>query len=164
MPSKCYLALCVAAAQLSLAGAAMAAPTSDSVVVKLRDSCDPPTFNAVLGPGACVGSFRTTFEQFTTELAQDQVVGAWRMNPDELDAKKGTQLTLSNFGGETHTFTEVKKFGGGFVAALNQASGNPDPAPECAQMVGDNLVPQPASEDNIFLAPGQTVEGPTVEN
>ena len=63
-------------------------------------------------------------------------------------------LTISNLGGETHTFTRVKKFGGGFVAWLNAASGNPEPAPECAQTVNGKLVPQPEGPDNIFLAAG----------
>jgi hypothetical protein len=62
-----------------------------SVVVKLRDSYAPPTFNVVLGPQACVGEFRTTFEHFLTELRQDQVVGAWRFHPLTFDARKGRE-------------------------------------------------------------------------
>ncbi len=69
-------------------------------------------------------------------------------------------LLLKNLGGETHTFTRVRKFGGGFVAPLNAASGNPVPAPECAQMVNGNLMPQPPSANNIFLAAGATANGP----
>jgi hypothetical protein len=63
-------------------------------------------------------------------------------------------LHLQNLGGETHTFTEVKRFGGGFVAFLNAASGNPVPAPECAQVVNGQLVPQPPGEDNVFIPAG----------
>jgi hypothetical protein len=48
----------------------------------------------------------------------------------------------------------VKKFGGGFVAALNSGSGNNTPAPECAQVVNGTLVPQPPGPDNLFLAAG----------
>ena len=52
-------------------------------------------------------------------------------------------MNLQNLGGETHTFTRVKRFGGGLVAPLNAAAGTPEPAPECEQMVNGNLVPQP---------------------
>jgi hypothetical protein len=56
-------------------------------------------------------------------------------------------------GGEIHTFTKVKKFGGGFVDTLNQASENPMPAPECAQSVNGVLTPQAASADNTMKSP-----------
>jgi len=48
----------------------------------------------------------------------------------------------------------VKEFGGGFIAPLNALSGNPVPAPECAQVVNGQLVPQPPSEDNRFIPAG----------
>jgi hypothetical protein len=57
-------------------------------------------------------------------------------------------------GGETHTFTEVKRFGGGVVDFLNASSGNPTPAPVCAQMVDGALVPQPPSDENFFVSAG----------
>src|SRR5205814_8932493 len=61
-----------------------------------------------------------------------------------------------NLGGETHTFTRVQRFGGGFVAALNAAAGTPEPAPEFARIVNGNLVPQAPSPDNIFIPAGAT--------
>lgn len=36
------------------------------VTLKLRGSCDQPSFNTQLGPGGCVGSFRTTFGRCVT--------------------------------------------------------------------------------------------------
>ena len=69
---------------------------------------------------------------------------------------------LQNLGGETHTFTRVREFGGGFVAPLNAASGNPVPAPECARMINGQLAPQPPSPDNIFLAGNSSATGPLV--
>ena len=51
---------------------------------------------------------------------------------------------------------QATAFGGGFVAPLNTASGNPTPAPECAQMVNGALAPQAPGPDNLFLAPGAT--------
>ena len=50
----------------------------------------------------------------------------------------------------------MKRFGGGFVDFLNGLSGNTVPAPECAQIVDGALVPQPASDENIFLPVGGT--------
>jgi len=79
-----------------------------------------------------------------------------------LDLKQGDQTTIENKGGETHTFTRVQKFGGGFIAPLNGLSGNPDPAPECAQVLPDgSLARQPESATNQFVEAGKTESGPT---
>jgi peptide/nickel transport system permease protein len=50
---------------------------------------------------------------------------------------------------------------GGFVDALNGASGNPVPAPECAQMVNGVLAPQPPSANNVFVPAGGTATAST---
>jgi hypothetical protein len=123
----------------------------------MRDACDPDSFNAVIGPGTCTPGHdgNTLFGDFLGELQSDQNAGAWRFNPmvnvtegnfklARLDLTSGDQTTIQNAGGETHTFTRVSKFAGGFVAVLNGVTGNPDPAPECAQVLPDGtLVPQP---------------------
>jgi hypothetical protein len=44
---------------------------------------------------------------------------AWDFEPDKVVIKKGTVLEIDDQGGEPHTFTEVKTFGGGFIDALN---------------------------------------------
>jgi len=124
-----------------------------NVTVHARDYCDPVSF-ARIGCGRDPSSGFITLSGFNAELATEKSVGAWRFVPTPTKAEVGANITVSNLGGETHTFTRVAKFGGGFVAGLNAASGNPDPAPECAQMVNGNLVPQPASAGNIFLAAG----------
>lgn len=128
------------------------------VTLHIRDYCDPTTFNAALNdPNACNRSTATgaiPFSGFLAELGADKSVGAWRFVPDHIQVAQGATLHVENLGGETHTFTQVKDFGGGFVAPLNAASGNPTPAPECAQIVGGNLVPQPPGPDNIFLPAG----------
>ena len=132
--------------------------------VHLRDYCDPVTF-------AAIGCVRTvtpvsagviTFSGFQAELGADKSVGAWRFVPDRARAEDGLGLMLQNLGGETHTFTRVREFGGGFVAPLNAASGNPVPAPECARMVNGQLAPQPPSPDNIFLSGNASATGPLV--
>lgn len=124
-----------------------------NVTVHARDYCDPVSF-ARIGCGRDASAGFITLSGFNAELSSEKSVGAWRFVTSPTKAEEGANVTVSNLGGETHTFTRVKNFGGGFVAGLNAASGNPDPAPECAQMVNGKLVPQPASADNIFLAAG----------
>jgi hypothetical protein len=46
-----------------------------------------------------------------------------------LHIKKGTPVVIVDQGGEPHTFTEVEKFGGGFIPGLN---GGQETVPECA--------------------------------
>ena len=143
--------------------------------IAMRDACDPDSFNAVVGPGTCIAGHHGNmlFEDFIAELQSDQIAGAWRFDPllnateghfnlIHLDLTSGDQTTIQNAGGETHTFTRVRKFGGGFVGPLNGLSGNPDPAPECAQVLPDGtLAPQPESATNQVVEAGQTEAGPT---
>ena len=151
------------------------ANAQDTKTITMRDACDPDSFNAVVGPGTCVaGNHGTTlFSDFIGELTTDQIAGAWRFNPMlnttegnfrlvRLDLKPGDKTTIHNAGGETHTFTRVKKFGGGFIGVLNGLTGNPNPAPECAQVLPDgSLAPQPESDSNQFVEAGLTEDGPT---
>jgi hypothetical protein len=132
--------------------------------VHIRDYCDPVTFAAIgcVRTVTPVSSGVITFSGFNAELGADKSVGAWRFVPDRANADEGLGLMLQNLGGETHTFTRVREFGGGFVAPLNAASGNPVPAPECAQTVNGQLVPQPPSPDNIFLDGNASATGPLV--
>ncbi|HET7106855.1 MAG TPA: hypothetical protein VFI38_08595 [Candidatus Acidoferrum sp.] len=133
------------------------------IEIHLRDFCDPPTFNQAAGPGTCIGSGLMPFATFLAELVEEKSVGEWRFNPNTIRAEEGTKLVLVNRGGETHTFTRVEKFGGGFVAPLNAPSGTPIPAPECAQVLGDgSLAPQPPGPNNLFLEAGETEPGPTL--
>jgi hypothetical protein len=101
-------------------------------IITMRDACDPDSFNAVVGPGTCVAGQHgnTLFSDFIGELQTDQIAGAWRFNPMlnateghfnlvRVDLKSGDKTTIQNKGGETHTFTRVRKFGGGFIVVLN---------------------------------------------
>ena len=130
---------------------------------RLRDDCEPVSFNAAIGPGACIGNGGTTFDEFNNELARRHTVGSWKFNPDDTDLDRDERIIVVNRGGETHTFTQVAAFGGGFVAGLNEASDNPVPAPECATMQPDGtLVPRPASPTNLFVAAHARTPGPTL--
>lgn len=140
---------------------AAAAPGSD-LVLHIRDYCDPTSFDIALNdPNACnrdITPGAITFQGFVAELSAEKSVGAWRFSPEKISAAEGATLHVTNLGGETHTFTQVKDFGGGFVGFLNAASGNPTPAPECAQIVNGQLVPQPPGPDNTFLPAGATTD------
>lgn len=118
--------------------------------IRLYDDCDPATFNAVLGDGACVGNGHTTFDEFIGELEDTQDAHAWRNQPIATKLNIGRPTFIENRGGEVHTFTPVAAFGGGFVNELNGISGNPVPAPECLNF-----------GTIVFIPPGGTEEGPT---
>ena len=149
-----------------------AAPQTKTV--RIWDACDPVTFNAAVGPGTCQPGHhgQTDFQDFFNELQMDGIAGGWRFNPllntsadtfkiVRLDLAPGDRISLQNVGGETHTFTKVEKFGGGFFAPLNPLTGNPKPAPECAQTLSDgSLAPQPETDTNQFVEAGETELGP----
>src|SRR5437868_6088966 len=86
------------------------------------DECDPTTFNAALGADFCknvsLGAF-TTFDNLFAEAAAGTPDPNWDFEPDTVHIKQGTILSVVDQGGEPHTFTEVEKFGGGFVPGLN---------------------------------------------
>lgn len=97
------------------------------------DECDPATFNA---PGAAGADFcknvavgaSTTFANLFAKAAAGRPDPNWDFEPDAMTIKEGTVLSVVDQGGEPHTFTEVAKFGGGFIPGLN---GGEAPVPEC---------------------------------
>jgi plastocyanin len=99
-------------------------PFSIAPIVAL-DECDPATFNAAIGPDFCKNvalaplGFATTFQDLFAKAAAGTPDPGWDFEPDTLKVKEGTTLVVTDQGGEPHTFTEVKKFGGGFIDALN---------------------------------------------
>ena len=125
--------------------------------VKIKDDCQPASFNAPppagVGPGTCQGDGDTSFNSFIAELIKTQQAKDWNFDPSMLTARAGRPVILENEGGETHTFTLVKVFGGGFVPPLNALSGNPTPAPECVNP-GNPAIPAPPSPKNVFVEAG----------
>jgi plastocyanin len=96
------------------------------------DECDPATFNAAIGPDFCKNialGASTTFSDLFAKAAAGTPDPNWDFEPDTLVVKKGTPIVVVDQGGEPHTFTEVKEFGGGFIDALNHGEAT---APECA--------------------------------
>ena len=140
---------------LALAAMATLSFTTNAAVqgdkkIRLLDDCEPVSFNAVLGEGACIGNGHTTFDEFIAELAATQDAHKWRNQPSNMLLNVGRPTLIENVGGEVHTFTPVAEFGGGFIPDLNGISGNPVPAPECLNI--------PAL---VFIPAGATEEGPT---
>jgi plastocyanin len=86
------------------------------------DECDPTTFNAAIGPDFCKNialGASTTFDDLFAEAAAGTPNPNWDFEPDTLKVKEGTIISVTDQGGEPHTFTEVKHFGGGFITGLN---------------------------------------------
>jgi plastocyanin len=117
--------------------------------VSLFDACDPQTFNAALGEGACTRSGGVRFDQFLEQLGRHHSIGAWHFAPSNVTMKVGELLVAINRGGETHTFTEVDEFGGGFVQQLNELTGLTEVAPECAALAagGGRIAPGASSSE-----------------
>jgi len=113
--------------------AAQAKPPLLAQVVAL-DECDPVSFNAVLGPDFCrnvalgVLGYTTTLSDLFAKAAAGTPDPGWDFEPDTVKIKEGTTLSVVDQGGEPHTFTEVAKFGGGFIPGLNAGQ---DTVPEC---------------------------------
>ena len=126
----------VAAGTLGFVPAALAQARTPSVAqVVALDECDPVTFNAVLGPDFCKNvalaalGYATTLSELFGEAGNGTPDPGWDFEPDTVKIKEGTILTVVDQGGEPHTFTEVAKFGGGFIEPLNSGQAT---APECA--------------------------------
>lgn len=106
--------------------------------IEMQDDCDPASFNAALGPGACVGDGDTPFDEFFETLLERDPDGHWRNHPDETHVRKGGSLLISNTGGEFHTFTEVAQFGAGCVPEINDLLGLVGPpAADCGAAFSD---------------------------
>ena len=147
-----------------LAAAVVAIVGKDVQDFRIRDDCDPATFNAdpPVGPGLgviCDPAFDgdTTFARFIEELTEDQTVGSWRFNPDETRLDRGQATVLESRAGEFHTFTRVAEFGGGIVGVLNDLMGLEDARPECGVEDGPLAA---ARKDHVFVPPGINVPGP----
>jgi len=88
------------------------AAARDSRDIKMQDRCDPATFNAMFGDGVCVKDGGTTVDEFLAELnPKDGGDNHWRFTPKKTHLKAGGHLDITNQGGETHSFTEVRAFG-----------------------------------------------------
>jgi hypothetical protein len=116
------------------AGTSAMAQGNNVVQIVALDECEPDSFNAALGPDFCRNvalaklGFATTKDDLFTKAAAGTPDPGWDFEPDSVVKRRGTVLSVVNQGGEPHTFTEVAKFGGGFVDGLNHGE---DMVPEC---------------------------------
>ena len=122
--------------------------------ITLRDDCDPtdPAWNATGGCKLERGDVNQA--EFRGELMSPlslSVIGhqAWRIDPSYRKVEADETLRVRNAGGRTHTFTEVKFFGGGRVPPLN---------------MGLMMAPECAKATNIPAGTGATVSGLGVGN
>jgi len=129
---------------LVFAGAiAAGGPPANVTQVVALDECDPATFNAVIGPDFCknvalgVLGYATTFQDLFAQAAAGTPDPKWDFEPDTVNINENSLLSVVDQGGEPHTFTEVKQFGGGFIPALNSGQ---SPVPECAAGFSDVAV------------------------
>lgn len=133
------IAAVVSAVGVALA-TALAAPTGagaheggrgDVQRVRVTDDCDPVSFNAALGDQeACLAPGDTTFADFLAQLVDEGEADDWEFDPDEFHLDSDEAIKAVNTGGEFHTFTEVREFGGGCVDELNMILGL-SPVAEC---------------------------------
>jgi hypothetical protein len=132
---------------------AKSSASEEALSIRIWDNCDPHSFNETVGPDTCIPGAHGTelFPLFIQEVTLDKIAGAWRFGSTKYTLSEGRATKLDNRGGELHTFTKVKDFGGGFVELLNKLSGNPIPAPECLQ---------PENPENIFVEAGTVEDGP----
>jgi hypothetical protein len=113
----------------------------DARTLRMYDSCDPATFNAVFNdPTICIKQGHVPFDRFIAELTRTQRAAQWRFAQQNVELTPGTNVFALNEGGEVHTFTRVAQFGGGILPLLNDLSGNPTPAPECTTLEADDFV------------------------
>lgn len=121
-------------------------PGTGARIVRIRDECDPASFNAAFNdPNICIRSGSITFDHFIAELTQTRQAPQWRFDPGTVELDPARGLLAVNNGGEVHTFTRVAKFGGGIIPLLNTLTGQTDVAPECTTLEADD-----------FVAPGGT--------
>src|SRR5215210_5951500 len=114
---KMFLPSLVLTAALALGGAGTA--SAKDRVVKVRDACDPASFNAALGPGACErtgGGPRVVFGDLIGSLIADGENAKWSFDREKVTLDEGEALRVKfDRGGEGHSFTEVASYGAGCV-------------------------------------------------
>jgi hypothetical protein len=162
MLTRSSVRLLGAGAVLVAVVAVAAVASEGSRSFRVRDDCDPATFNAAVPappgqPPTCQPSFDgdTTFQKFIEQVTEDQSAGAWRFNPDKTSLDRGQTTMLESRGGEFHTFTRVADFGGGIVTFLNDLTGAGATRPECGVADGDRT----AFAHEQFRAFGRGVPG-----
>jgi hypothetical protein len=131
----------VSSSRTPLAAATAERAADDAHTLRMYDSCDPATFNAVFNdPTVCIKQGHVPFDRFIAELTQTQKAAQWHFAPQDVELNAGENVFALNVGGEVHTFTRVAQFGGGIIPLLNDLTGNATVAPECTTLEADDFV------------------------
>ena len=131
MRRRRFVAAFTSALVLAFAASSFTLGAAPHRTVTLTDNCDPASFNAVLGAGACVRSGGgLKFDKFVAQLISHGQAPSWHFSPRQIKIQAGGTITARNTGGEFHTFTQVAAFGGGCVDEVNELVGL-TPVPEC---------------------------------
>jgi hypothetical protein len=119
----------------------------------ITDDCDP-TDSTWMG-GCFTVDGQVSLAEFRAALPGGHP--SWRIEPPYVQDSSHRDIRVTNTGGRTHTFTEVTRFGNGYVAPLN-SPGAPV-ATECVAATGGPS----AAAVNTTLVPGQelVIEGLT---
>ena len=133
-----------AAAVLTFVPVAAANPSK----VLASDACSPSFNELFMDPTICTRNGGTPVEVFLQQLQQNKFAGAWHFSPKRVNVDAGDSLTVENRGGETHTFSEVSRFGGGgIVPQLNEILfGTPNPP--------TFFIPDPPGQPTNFIPAG----------
>jgi hypothetical protein len=126
-----------------LAVVAVAASAESGKKFEITDDCDP---NADLGPGGCLRAAGDVSRAEFAAANANRFPGhpSWRIVPPYIGDQFQPDIRAENTGGRGHTFTQVARFGGGFIPNLNPPGAIP--APECATTNADgSLSPSPAA-------------------
>jgi plastocyanin len=134
------------------------APIPSVVQIIALDECDPTTFNApppavAPGPDFCKNialGAGTPLSKLFDDASKGHPDPNWDFEPDVVHMKEGVILRVSDEGGEPHTFTEVKQFGGGFLTGLNGPG--EETVPECS-----------GGFANVAVAKTRILQGSSVE-
>jgi hypothetical protein len=170
MSRQVWIRVCAAAAASVVVAATAVAFADGGERFRVRDDCDPTTFNLAVpsppgAPPTCNPAFDgdTTFQEFIANVTENQADDHWRFQPDRTTVDRGESTTIESRAGETHTFTRVAAFGGGFISLLNDLSGAGAARPECgvADTATTPPMPNPPSATNIFVTTGKTLDGPS---
>ena len=128
-------------ANKQLASASADRQADDAHTLRMYDSCDPATFNAVFNdPTICIKQGHVPFDRFIAELTRTRHAAQWHFAPQNVELGSGESVFALNEGGEVHTFTRVAQFGGGIIPLLNDLTGNTTVAPECTTLEADDFV------------------------
>ena len=124
-----------------LAGASADRSADDAHTLRIYDSCDPATFNAVFNdPTICIKQGHVPFDRFIAELTQTQQAAQWRFGPKNVELNAGENVFALNVGGEVHTFTPVVAYGGSLIPDINALIGAGDAPVECQGLEPDDFV------------------------